>query len=406
MAEARSAHAWGAFCDEDDTPVALAGASAGPLAGLRFGVKDLFDIEGRRTGFGHPIWRDTHPPADRTAVAVQRLLDAGASVVGKTRCDELCYSLDGINVHYGTPVNPKAPDCLPGGSSSGSAVAVAAGLVDFALGSDTGGSVRVPASYCGILGIRPSHGAVSLDGAVPFAPDYDTAGWFATDAAVLERVGDALLEDSPTGAPVDPARIRLLQARDTFAHADPDAAARLASALAPLAERFASLERVELGVDGLDRWMQSFRVLQGAQIWQTHRAWLERLGPSFGAGIRERFAWVSTITPEMIAAAGAERARVVARMEALLEAEVVLVIPTTPGAAPRLDTPVAAREAWRNRALGLLCIAGHAGLPQVNLPIAELGGRPVGLSLVAARGRDRLLLSLACKLLPSRTERG
>ncbi len=399
MAERGRGDAWGAFCTEDAQPVHVAGAPGGPLSGMRFGVKDLFDLAGHRTGFGHPLWRDTHAPATRTALAVQRLLDAGASVVGKTRCDELCYSLDGINAHYGTPVNPRAPDCLPGGSSSGSAVAVAAGLVDFSLGSDTGGSVRVPASYCGILGMRPSHGAVSLEGAVPFAPGYDTAGWFATDPSVLARVGEVLLAHAPPVREAQHSRTRLRVASDAFAHVEPDAAAALAAVVDRVAPRFASLDAVVLADEGLDRWMQAFRVLQGAQIWQTHRDWLASIGPSFGAGIRERFAWVSTITPEMVRAADVERARVVARMNGLLEDDVVLALPTTPGAAPRLDTPVAAREAWRNRALGLLCIAGHAGLPQVNLPMTDLEGRPLGLSLVAAHGNDRLLLSLACNLL-------
>ena len=134
----------GAFCRHNE--VRIQGAPDGLLAGTRFGVKDLYHLKGFKTGFGHPAWLDSHPAAEVTSTAVLRLLSAGASVVGKTHCDELCFSLNGVNKYYGTPLNVNAPGCIPGGSSSGSAAAVAGGLVDFALGSDTGGSIRVPAS--------------------------------------------------------------------------------------------------------------------------------------------------------------------------------------------------------------------------------------------------------------------
>jgi amidase len=167
----------------------MKGTPGGPLAGLTFGVKDIYDIAGHKSGFGSPDWLRTHDAAARTAPVVQRLLDAGADMVGKTHTDEITWSLNGENAHYGTPVNVNAPGRIPGGSSSGSAAAVAGGLCDFALGSDTGGSVRAPASFCGIYGIRPTHGRVSLEGACPLAPSFDTCGWFARSAEVLERVG-------------------------------------------------------------------------------------------------------------------------------------------------------------------------------------------------------------------------
>jgi amidase len=158
----------GAFCRHNHA--SLAGSGKGPLAGLTFAVKDLFHIRGHRTGFGHPDWLRTHPPARRTAAAVKSLLAAGASMVGRTHCDELCYSLTGENIHYGAPVNVNARGRIAGGSSNGSAAAVAGELVDFALGSDCGGSIRIPASYCGIFGMRPTWGRVPLDDAVPFGP--------------------------------------------------------------------------------------------------------------------------------------------------------------------------------------------------------------------------------------------
>ncbi|MEY4794224.1 MAG: hypothetical protein RL724_1160, partial [Pseudomonadota bacterium] len=141
-----------------------AGAASGPLAGLSFAAKDLFDVAGTVTGYGNPDWAATHAPATRDAMVITQLLQAGASLAGKTKTVELAYGLTGENVWQGTPKNPAAPDRFPGGSSCGSAAATAAGLVDFAMGSDTGGSVRIPASYCGVFGIRPSWGAVSLAG--------------------------------------------------------------------------------------------------------------------------------------------------------------------------------------------------------------------------------------------------
>src|SRR5690606_37246293 len=168
-------------------------ALTGPLAGLRLAVKDLFDVAGMPTGAGNPRWLETHEAPDADAEAVARLRAAGASLVGKTITDELAWSLNGSNAHYGTPDNPAAPGRLPGGSSSGSASAVASGLADIGLGTDTGGSIRVPASYCGLFGLRPTHGRVPLEGAVPLAASFDTAGVFTRDAATLRKASETLL---------------------------------------------------------------------------------------------------------------------------------------------------------------------------------------------------------------------
>ncbi len=371
------------------------GRPGGPLAGTRCAVKDAIDIAGVPTGFGHPAWLESHPVPEHDAWAVRRVLDAGARVVGKTHCDELCYSLNGANSHYGTPVNPRAPRRLPGGSSSGSASAVAGGLVDFALGSDTGGSVRVPAGYCGLYGMRPTHGAVPEAGVVPFAPSYDTVGWFAREPALFAKVGRVLLAEAAEPAPR--AR-RLLVALDAFAHAEPAASAALVPGLQRLQALLGMAEAVTVADEGLEAWMQAFRVLQGAEIWRTHRDWVGRQAPGFGGGIAERFAWVSTLGPEDVAPAAALRASIRARMARLLEGGAVLALPTTPGPAPLLETPVPALEAWRNRCLGLLCIAGHAGLPQLSLPLAQLDGAPLGLSLIAAPGADGMLLEIAERL--------
>src|SRR5262249_36134072 len=210
------------------------GAPAGPLAGLIFAAKDIFDIAGHVTGAGNPDWLALHAPAERTAPVVQALVDAGATMVGKTHTDELSRGIFGENAHYGTPTNPKAPGRVPGGSSSGSAAAVSGGLVDFALGTDTGGSVRIPASFCGIFGIRPTRGRVSLAGVVGQAPSFDTVGWFARDAHLPARLGATLLA-AGLGSPPRPRRTII--ATDAFAIAEP----ATANALLPVAERIAAL---------------------------------------------------------------------------------------------------------------------------------------------------------------------
>ena len=170
---------------------------SGPLAGLTLGVKDIFDVAGYVTGCGNPDKAENDPPAAKTAPAVQKLLDAGARFLGKTQTEELAFSLTGQNVHFPHPVNPGAPDRVTGGSSSGSAAAVAGGLADIATGSDTGGSIRAPASFCGLVGLRTTHGAISLDGTMPLAPSFDTFGWFARDIETYVKVGEVLLGATP-----------------------------------------------------------------------------------------------------------------------------------------------------------------------------------------------------------------
>src|SRR6218665_673770 len=184
--------------------VAVENASEGPLSGLTLAVKDLFDVKGYRTGCGCPTKLAESEVKTVTAPAVQRLLDAGARFVGKTHTDELAWSMYGMNAHFGTPVNVAAPDRIPGGSSSGSAAAVAAGLADIALGTDTGGSVRAPASFCGLWGLRPTHGRISLEGCMELCASFDTAGFFARDAGTLALTGAVLLDDDTVALPENP----------------------------------------------------------------------------------------------------------------------------------------------------------------------------------------------------------
>jgi amidase len=371
---------------------AIAGRSDGPLHGLRFAAKDLFDIAGFVTGAGNPDWARTHGPAAAHAAAVAQLLYAGADLVGKTHTDELAFSLNGENAHYGTPINPRAPGRVPGGSSSGSASAVAGGAVEAALGTDTGGSVRIPASYCGLYGMRPTHGAIPMAGLVPLAPSFDTVGWFARDAGTLARVGRALL---PSATP--PAIDRLVVMTDALALADAAVQAALAPAIDLLRDRLSTttgeLAPADSGVaGGLPGWLPVFRTIQGREAWAAHGAWIEATEPAFGPGIRDRFRLASTITVDAVREAEAVRLTIRTWLERLLPPGTALLLPTAPGIAPRLATPPVELDAFRNRALALCCAAGLGGLPQISIPAGVVDGYPVGLSLIAGHRADRALL--------------
>jgi amidase len=384
----------GAFCR--DNHVAIQGAESGPLSGMTFAVKDLFDIAGTRTGYGHPEWLNTHPPATETAPAVQRILDAGAQLVGRTITDALAYSLTGENFHYGTPQNPRAPGRVPGGSSSGSASAVAGGLVDFALGSDCGGSVRVPASYCGIYGMRPTHGRIPLDGLLPFAASFDCVGWFAQEAGLMDRVGRVLLQDDGLPQPFS----KVLIWRDAFDMLAPD----VAEALEPCCRRVesavgVSAEPVRIAENGLEEWADTFRKIQGWEIWASLGPWISKTKPVMGPGVRERFIAASKLEAEDLTIPLERRARIAERIEAVLQPGTVLCLPSSPRPAPLKGLAADAIEVtYRNQALNLLCMAGLAGLPQLSMPLAEVHGLPIGLSILAARGADLDLLHLATQL--------
>lgn len=368
----------------------LAGAAEGPLAGLDFAVKDLFDVAGATTGYGNPDWARTHPPAAATAPLVLSLLQAGASLRGKTKTVELAYGLTGENVWYGTPLNPAAPDRFPGGSSCGSAAATAAGLVDFALGSDTGGSVRIPASYCGLFGIRPSWGAVNLTGACALAPSFDTAGWFAAGASILRRVGDVVLPGGGEGA-LGP----LLKVQEAWVNAVPQTATALVGALAGAERVLGPALSIHLAPESLDRLFDHFRAAQAEEAWASLGTWIESTAPAFGPGVGERFTAAKATDPARAAAARAFRDCFRARIRALLAGGAVLIYPTSPIPAPRLDASQESQQAVRERTMGVTAIAGLAGLCEVTLPVAKVDGAPVGLSLAAAPGRDRALLATA-----------
>jgi amidase len=366
----------------------------GPLAGLSFAVKDLFDVAGYPTSGGQPFVLAMSGIKTTTAPTVQRLLDAGARFVGKTITDELAFSMNGQNAHFGSPVNGVAPDRISGGSSSGSASAVSNGLCDFALGSDTGGSVRVPAAFCGVYGIRPTHGRVDLSGAMPMAGTFDVVGWFARDPTVLRRVGGVLLE----GEGVKDEIQRVIVADEALAEADPEIAALIGDALAGAEDTLPNPTHACITPDGLDRWREAFRLVQAREVWMNYGNFVENNEPALGPGIKERMAFAASVTGNDAAVARAAQLAARVHLRLLLEPGTLLALPTAPTIAPRIETPTEELESFRVRVLRLTCIAGLSGLPQVTIPIGTVRDCPVGLSFIGWDGGDEVLLDLAAAL--------
>ncbi|MEM6381860.1 MAG: amidase [Pseudomonadota bacterium] len=386
-------------------PYSTAGYAPAPqsqlLSGLSVGIKDLYDVAGLKTGAGSPAWFAQAKPAQRSAPAVVALLDAGAQFVGKTLTDELAWSLNGENVHYGTPVNVAAPGRIPGGSSAGSAAAVTGGLCDLALGSDTGGSVRAPASYCGVWGIRPTHGRISLSGAVALAPSYDTAGWFARDARVLALAGQALL-NADNAVPLTPER--LLVAEELFERLDAPLRAPLLEKVRVLARRlglvpeFVTLSATDERVGDVAAWRQAFITTQSAEVWDVHGDWVEREKPQFGPGVGERFLAAQSLPADDIAEARGKRTAVADHVRGFLGDASLLVVPGAAGVAPHKNLDPETLQEIRMRALDILCVAGMAGLPQLAIPALKTPEGPVGLGLIGPAGTDEVLLNLAQEL--------
>jgi amidase len=363
--------------------------NAGPLADLSFAAKDLIDVAGYVSGWGSPDRLREAAPACATAPAALVPLMAGALLVGKTQTDEIACGMFGMNPHFGTPINPLAPDRVPGGSSSGSASAVAAGLCDFALGTDTGGSVRVPASFCGLYGLRTTHGRLSTAGIMPMAPSFDTLGWLARDAATLRRVGEAYF--GPIAASGQP---RLMLARDAFEIPEPDVGAATLDA----AKALGRMTEVQLYREGIDVWLDTFRPLQLHDLWSIHGAWATAPGRRLSQAVAERIELASHVDPASFAAAVVRREVLTDRLTSLLGADGVLLVPTAHDLPPLRDAPVSAQVEFRERTLALTCVASLCRLPQINIPAAMVEGCPVGLSLIGPPRGDQMLLGFAERL--------
>jgi amidase len=372
------------------TMVPIAGKAGGPLGGLSFAVKDLFDVAGLPTGGGNHDWALVHPVPNRHGWAVQTLLDAGASFVGKTITDEVSLGILGENAFDGTPINTAAPERVPGGSSSGSAAAVAAGLCDTALGTDTGGSVRVPASFCGLYGIRPTHGRLDTTGMLPQAPSSDTTGWFARDAETFARVSTVLLGEAPGTLPT-----RLLIATDAFAFADPEVAEALQPMVARLSRIVGEVREEIMAPQGLSVWARAQRTLQPVEAWNTFRHWVETANPRMAFSVVAGLLNGARMPEGERQWAEMMRLEARARLRQLLPPGTILCLPTTAFPAPLRGLSQPALQPLKDRISCLCAQGGLTGSPQVSLPGATVNGAPVGLSIIGGRGTDATLIAVA-----------
>jgi amidase len=375
--------------------------AGGALYDLRFAVKDTIDVAGFKTGCGNPTWRESHPTAVVHALCVEQLLHAGARCVGKTICDELAFSLLGENHFYGTPLNAHAPDRVPGGSSSGSASAVACGLVDFALGTDTGGSTRVPASNCGIWGFRPSHDFISVAGVNPLAPSFDTVGVLARSADVLVRAARVLLAAGSVSAN-KPKTIHVVQ--EAFALADQNVQQTLLESVQRLRSlsgeqvRESSLRDLAADDKGFANWADTFCVIQWAEINSCLGAWIAEAQPEFGPDVAASFQLTKQLDRRRIAGALQQREQYFQSLHEALGPDDLVCIPTTPALAPYKGDPPkrsASGSGYYPRLLALTSVAGIGRLPQLSLPLSNADGIPIGLSLLARHGQDAFLLDVA-----------
>ena len=376
-------------------PSNLAATAEGVLSELTFVFKDLFDVKGYVTGAGNPAWLTSHQPAQQTASVIKKLLAQGANCVGRVQTDELAYSLNGQNIHYGTPVNPLAPGCLPGGSSSGSAVAVANGEADFSIGTDTGGSVRVPASYCGLFGLRPTLGKLALDNTFELAKSFDTAGIFSHDLTILSTVFNVLAEQKQPGE------------KSTTLYLD----STLANQLSP--QRLSGLKHwcVEANIEllscnlladteqTLDDLSLLFRTIQGFEIIEGHNAWLTEHGDSLDPSIMQRVIWARSITQQQYVEAKAQQQTFQQKLSALFnEMHGLWILPTTPSGPPALAMAGDELAEYRSQLMGLTSIAGLAGFPQLHLPMQGLTEGPCGFSLMSIANKEADLIETGLSL--------
>ncbi|KAE8009131.1 hypothetical protein FH972_005584 [Carpinus fangiana] len=401
-------------------------AATHPLAGLTFAIKDIFDLKGYVTGFGNRDWERAHECSGKTAVAVTALLKNGATCAGKTVMDEFAFGITGENIHYGTPTNPQMPSCIPGGSSSGSAVAVAAELVDFSLGTDTIGCVRIPASFCGILGFRPSHGAISTIGVLPNSQSLDTVGWFARDPSILHRVGHVLLQLNS----VEPRRARrLLFAGDLFQFSKvptqktlyvvSKAIENLSGYQPPKHMNFG--QYIALNVPSLKGFRESSTNLQNGtstlkalssvmvslqryEFKSNHEEWVKSVKPKLGRDVSDRILAAINTSHENMKTLYKVRTEMRAALQNLLKDDGILVVPTVadPPLKPNVKKQLSAE--FHDRAFALSSIASMSGCCQVTIPLGKHNEYPISVSFITFHGADKFLLDTVLDMYSSLQE--
>lgn len=368
--------------------IALKGLDRGRLRGLTFAAKDVFKILGSTYGNGHPDWLRTNPPDDFTSGTITKLLEEGADLVGKTVCDELCFSISGENWNYGSPLNPLDLTRFAGGSSSGSAVAVSSGLADFAIGSDCLGSVRVPASYTGVLGMRPSYARVPNDGEAPYCKSMDVLGYMSACPETFHRVSEVLLGEDQT-----PIKYRrLLVAQDFFDLVDESLQEPVRLALDHLKAGFEKADSERLFEDRIDDWVKTFRTVQGYEVWESYGSWINKYRPPLSRGPKERLAWASTLTLQEYRNALEEREEIIRSIHEIVSNDTILCIPTTCSMPPFKNDTAERINDIRMKSSKFLAISPLSNTPHLTLPLVWDEGVSLGISLIGAAGSDMSLI--------------
>ncbi len=358
----------------------------GTLKKLNFLVKDMCKVKDHRTSCGNPDFYQKCIPADDYAPFLKEILKAGATLKGITICDEFFYSLIGENSHYGTPANFNAPGCVPGGSSSGSAAALTTNLYDFSIGSDTGGSVRVPASFCGLFGIRPTHNRINTDGVYPMAPSFDTLGWFAKDIDIFKKIGCVLLN---LNEKTEVSFKEFVIAEDILELASPKIVKLFNNYIN---DKFPEIKKIRLSKHNKEEIADNFRILQGGEIKENIIPWILVNKPKISPEINNRIEMAMKITTDEINKAQKFREKLKVEIDKSLPKGIIALFPTTPFSSPKCGQSDEQLASYRKKLMEFTSIAGMTSRPQISMPKFRDNTGPIGISLLGWQYNDEILL--------------
>ena len=359
----------------------------GNLKNLKFVLKDMCDVKNIKTSCGNPDFYKACEPAKKHAEFLSNILSEGAILEGITICDEFFYSVIGENSHYGTPKNLNAPNCVPGGSSSGSAAALTTDLFDFSIGSDTGGSVRVPASFCGLLGIRPTHGRINANGVYPMAPSFDTIGWFSNNIKTFQKIGEVLLDKNENE---NITFNQFVIAEDLLELVDTDIKNQFDSYYKEL---HPNIKHIRLSKFSKSEIADNFRILQAGEIKEHVIPWIEKNKPKISLEINSRIEMASEILPLEIDAAKTFRQEIISEINNSLPEGDIAIFPTTPFSAPKCGQSDQDLGSDRKKIMEMTSIAGMTSRPQISIPKFKGKTGPVGISILGWQYSDEILLN-------------
>ena len=358
----------------------------GTLKNLNFLVKDMCEIKNFKTSCGNPDFYKKCKIATDYAPFLTDLLNQGATLEGVTICDEFFYSLIGENGHYGTPTNLNAPGCVPGGSSSGSAAALTTNLYDFSIGSDTGGSVRVPASFCGLFGIRPTHNRINTEGVYPMAPSFDTLGWFSKDVDVFKKIGSVLLNSNKK---TEFSFEEFVIAEDILELANPEIVKLFDNYVY---NKFSEIKKIRLSMHDKEEIADNFRIIQGGEIKENIIPWILENKPKISPEINNRIEMAMKITTDEINKAQKFRENLKVEIDKSLPKGIIAIFPTTPFSSLKCGQSDEQLASYRKKLMEFTSIAGMTSRPQISMPKFKNNTGPIGISLLGWQYSDEVLL--------------